>query len=124
MTRHQWLFVGDTTDVMFPPDDWTSEAIVDRINATLLSRKTSEGATEAAAAAPRAIFRAPLQGRSVSLRSPILGAGGVASLETLAPFFREVSLASYEASYNSIAIDADGIEELLSEDMFSHASIS
>ena len=30
--RHQWMFVTDTTDAAFPPEDYTPEAIMDRLS--------------------------------------------------------------------------------------------
>lgn len=30
--RHQWMFVTDTTDAVYPPEDFSPEAIMDRLN--------------------------------------------------------------------------------------------
>jgi hypothetical protein len=30
--RHQWMFVTDTTDAVYPPEDYNPEAIMDRLN--------------------------------------------------------------------------------------------
>ncbi len=32
MSSHQWMFVTDTTDAAYPPEDYSPEAIMDRLS--------------------------------------------------------------------------------------------
>ncbi|CAD6893213.1 unnamed protein product [Tilletia laevis] len=36
---HQWLFVTDTADVMYPPAEWVAESIMDRVAAVVNERR-------------------------------------------------------------------------------------
>ncbi|KAE8270920.1 hypothetical protein A4X09_0g1426 [Tilletia walkeri] len=36
---HQWLFVTDTADVLYPPDEWVAESIMDRVAAVVNERR-------------------------------------------------------------------------------------
>lgn len=41
--RHQWIFVTDTTDVLYPPDDWYPSALAERLASAISeSRSSSE----------------------------------------------------------------------------------
>ncbi|KAK0550035.1 hypothetical protein OC845_002839 [Tilletia horrida] len=36
---HQWLFVTDTVDIMYPPDEWVAESIMDRVASVINERR-------------------------------------------------------------------------------------
>jgi len=39
---HQWLFVTDTVDIMYPPDEWVAESIIDRIATVVNERRPTK----------------------------------------------------------------------------------
>ena len=41
MTSHQWMFVTDTTDAAYPPEDFLPESIMDRLSEILSEHKHS-----------------------------------------------------------------------------------
>ncbi|KDN44268.1 hypothetical protein K437DRAFT_257137 [Tilletiaria anomala UBC 951] len=114
---HQWLFVPDTTDVVYPPDDWVSEALVDRVTQALMeqrpaikSNKVKDGQTTASST--------EVATGTLPLRRPMLRSGPIESVDELATFFRYVSISAYEAVYATQGIDQRYIEHCLLEDMF------
>ncbi|KAK0564187.1 hypothetical protein OC844_001830 [Tilletia horrida] len=36
---HQWLFVTDTVDILYPPDEWVAESIMDRVASVINERR-------------------------------------------------------------------------------------
>ncbi|KAG0147859.1 hypothetical protein CROQUDRAFT_42250 [Cronartium quercuum f. sp. fusiforme G11] len=40
---HQWMFITDTVDAMYPPDPWFPHAIIDRLAGTLSERSSAPG---------------------------------------------------------------------------------
>lgn len=37
---HQWLFITDTVDIVYPPDDWAPESILDRLASAINERRS------------------------------------------------------------------------------------
>ncbi|MCO5589740.1 hypothetical protein L7F22_043708 [Adiantum nelumboides] len=37
---HQWLFITDTVDIVYPPDDWAPESILDRLATAINERRS------------------------------------------------------------------------------------
>lgn len=118
---HQWLFVPDTTDAVYPPDDWTSEALLDRVATAMQEkrintnsigavtlgqdggggRRTRNASEENIDQQDHQRDKAGKMKGKMSLRRPILAPRRVERIEELAEFFRNVSISSYEAVYNS-----------------------
>ncbi|KAN0061878.1 hypothetical protein ACQY0O_005872 [Thecaphora frezii] len=101
---HQWMFVTDTVDVVYAPDDWMAEAILDRLALVVSERKPSATLTPAADPAHPALDPFTFSGASTrprrARRSPMLvGRRDIKQIDQLLPFFQRVSLESYEAMY-------------------------
>ncbi|GAA6058598.1 hypothetical protein JCM10212_004009 [Sporobolomyces blumeae] len=125
---HEWMFVTDTVDAIYPPDSWLPQAIMDRLGEILSDPRN-------AAAAPTfpAIFSSPVPvpnssptpsaadstpGRAAA-RRPLLAARRISTMSELEPFFATVSLSAYEAIYNAGSrVDWVAVERLLERDLF------
>ncbi|KAH9996513.1 Dopey, N-terminal-domain-containing protein [Russula vinacea] len=100
---HQWIFITDTIDAVYRPDEIAPEAMLDQLS-------------EIAGGLP------PPQVRSNPrmLRRPMLTQlRQIDSIRDLVPFFSSVSVATYESIYSSGGnIDWDEVERGLLGDMF------
>ncbi|KIY52670.1 hypothetical protein FISHEDRAFT_69486 [Fistulina hepatica ATCC 64428] len=110
---HQWMFVTDTVDAIYRPDDAFPEAMMDQLAeiAGSLPATTDNGLAES-------ISTLTLTGRP--MRRPLLVAvRQIDSIRDLVPFFSSVSISSYESVYASRGdIDWEAVEQGLIEDMF------
>ncbi|KAF9654142.1 hypothetical protein BDM02DRAFT_3152598 [Thelephora ganbajun] len=106
---HQWVFVTDTVDAVYRPDNWLPGAMMDRL---------AEVATSAPAAETKPI--ATFVDTSHPARRPMLNAvRNIESIRDLAPFFSSVSITSYESIYASGGVvDWMAVERGLIDDMF------
>ncbi|GAA6010233.1 hypothetical protein JCM11491_005403 [Sporobolomyces phaffii] len=122
---HEWMFVTDTVDAIYPPDAWLPQAIMDRLGEIL-----SDPHHASTAPTLPAIF-SPLEPipsvsgtpditlEKVSARRPLLAARRLATISELEPFFATVSLSAYESIYNSgNRVDWVAVESLLERDLF------
>lgn len=39
LRSHQWLFITDTVDIIYPPDDWISDSLLDRLASAIGERQ-------------------------------------------------------------------------------------
>ncbi|KAJ8084790.1 hypothetical protein PM082_003567 [Marasmius tenuissimus] len=112
---HQWIFITDTVDAIYRPNEWIPEALMDQL-------------AEVAGSLPRTKANAgPSPGPNLStfgnqrpMRRPLLGSiRQIDSIRELMPFFSSVSMSTYESVYASYAnVDWDTVERGLLEDMF------
>jgi hypothetical protein len=112
---HQCIFITDTIDAVYRPDDWFPEAMMDQLS-------------EIAGSLPIAVpsNENHLDDRSISrhdrraMRRPILGGlRQIESMRDLVPFFSSVSLSSYESVYACGGnIDWEDVEKSIMDDMF------
>ncbi|GAA5936298.1 Dop1p [Sporobolomyces koalae] len=122
---HEWMFVTDTVDAIYPPDSWLPQAIMDRLG-EILSDPQHASATQS----PSAIFASSklnvpgsTPGEDAlarpSARRPLLAARRLTAISELEPFFSTVSLAAYESIYNAgNRVDWDAVETMLERDLF------
>ncbi|GAA5913260.1 Dop1p [Sporobolomyces salmoneus] len=122
---HEWMFVTDTVDAIYPPDAWLPQAIMDRLGEILSDPQ--HGSTSPTVPA---IFATPVSASSTatptdlsltrgSARRPLLAARRLTSISELEPFFATVSLTAYESIYNSgNKVDWKAVESLLERDLF------
>ncbi|KAF9270860.1 hypothetical protein L218DRAFT_952937 [Marasmius fiardii PR-910] len=112
---HQWMFITDTVDAIYRPNDWSPEALMDQLAevAGSLPRTTSSGG-----GSPGHVLSS--FGNQRPIRRPILNSiHQIDSIRELMPFFSSVSMSTYESVYASYAnIDWDAVEKGLMEDMF------
>ncbi|GAA6052531.1 hypothetical protein JCM3770_003812, partial [Rhodotorula araucariae] len=124
---HEWMFVTDTVDAMYPPENWLPQAIMDRLG-EILSGPRPPGITSMAPVGDTTTL-IDLEASTVSnegdavagpsARRPLLPARRIRSIRELEPFFATVSLAAYESIYKSgCRIDWDAVERSLERDVF------
>ncbi|GAA5992102.1 hypothetical protein JCM5350_006348 [Sporobolomyces pararoseus] len=122
---HEWMFVTDTVDAIYPPDAWLPQAIMDRLGEILSDplHTTTAPTLPAIFSSPEPVSSTPtstdISSTRVSARRPLLAARRLSSISELEPFFATVSLSAYESIYNSgNKIDWAAVESLLERDLF------
>ncbi|GAA5831398.1 hypothetical protein JCM3766R1_001734 [Sporobolomyces carnicolor] len=122
---HEWMFVTDTVDAIYPPDAWLPQAIMDRLGEILSDphHTTTAPTLPAIFSTPEAATGTPspneLSLGRVSARRPLLAARRLTTMSELEPFFATVSLTAYESIYNSgNRVDWKAVESLLERDLF------
>ncbi|BGP07694.1 Protein dopey-1 [Rhodotorula toruloides] len=125
---HEWMFVTDTVDAIYPPDSWVPQAIVDRLGEVIVLQPAN-GRSSATPAPKNSKIDDGCSGSvlsrssaTASLRRPLIQARQVRSLQELEPFFSTISLAAYEAVYHSAGggarVDWPAVEASLERDIF------
>ncbi|KAK0199079.1 Dopey, N-terminal-domain-containing protein [Armillaria mellea] len=115
---HQWIFITDTVDAIYRPNDWNPEAMFDQlaeIVGNLPSNPSSQNGSTILDTGAVSSF-----GSQRVMRRPLLnGIHQIDSIRDLVPFFSSVSISSYESVYASGGIvDWEAIEKGLMDDMF------
>ncbi|WAQ81113.1 hypothetical protein PtA15_1A451 [Puccinia triticina] len=145
---HQWMFITDTIDAMYPPDSWYPHAIIDRIAEGLresLANQLSDGRRDSPSPPPLSSPRfvrlmTPSLSRNSSFsvrppntprdfisphgsqndgRKPLLNR--IKKIENIRPlerFFSKISMMNYEACYAGGGVDWDSVELDLECDLF------
>jgi len=117
---HQWIFITDTVDAVYRPDDCYPEAMMDQLSEIVGNLPVPEDykASSSANGSIAPTFMPHADARS--MRRPMLTSlRQIDSIRDLAPFFSHVSISSYESMYASGGnIDWEVVERGLVEDMF------
>jgi len=110
---HQWIFITDTVDAVYRPDDWLPQAMMDQlaeIAGTLLAGDSNGNHVESTTT---------LQDQRAMRRPLLASLRQIESLRDLMPFFSNVSISSYESVYASGGnIDWQAVERSIMDDMF------
>lgn len=79
--RHQWIFITDTVDAVFPPDGWTPQAVLDRLGEVVNERKR-KASLVASATTPRPSTPSTPRKRTVTLpnHTPSPSTGSIATV--------------------------------------------
>ncbi|ORY25817.1 Dopey, N-terminal-domain-containing protein [Naematelia encephala] len=112
---HQWMFVTDTTDAAYPPEDCYPEAIMDRLSEILSEHQHST------AAHPTLLSDDAVNENEESdgIRRPRLGGiKALQSLYQLQPFFARASIDTFEGVYANHGVDWEAVEDGLSGEIF------
>ncbi|KAF8633541.1 hypothetical protein AX15_001344 [Amanita polypyramis BW_CC] len=110
---HQWIFITDTVDAVYRPDNWYPEAMMEQL-------------AELVGSLPVVDVSTVDQGNShhytdqQTLRRPLLNSiRQIESMRDLVHFFSNISISSYESMYASSGnIDWEAVESGIMEDMF------
>ncbi|KAJ7116821.1 Dopey, N-terminal-domain-containing protein [Mycena crocata] len=119
---HQWIFITDTVDAIYRPDECFPEAMMDQLAEIVSSLPVAESreppATNGLIASPAAHMSS--FGNQRAMRRPLLNSvRQIESIRDLVPFFSSVSISSYESVYASGGnIDWAAVEKGLMDDMF------
>ncbi|KAG8219398.1 Dopey, N-terminal-domain-containing protein [Butyriboletus roseoflavus] len=124
---HHWIFVTDTVDAVFRPDDWNPEAMFDQLAEIVGSlpipdpreRTRSKNGHVAFPSIPASVSLASTAATH-AMRRPMLNTlRQIDSVRDLRPFFSHVSISTYESVYASGGnVDWEAVEQGLLEDMF------
>ncbi|GAA5982369.1 hypothetical protein JCM11641_006959 [Rhodosporidiobolus odoratus] len=115
---HEWMFVTDTVDAIYPPDSWLPQAIMDRLGDILADPQSSAVAATPILTAETPPDEVPSPTLSEA-RRPLLTSRRISSMVELQRFFTTVSLSAYEAIYQAGAeVDWDAVERSLQDDLF------
>jgi len=108
---HQWMFLTDTVDAVYRPDDWVPESIMDQLAEIIgelpdaRGHKSDADGVEVQMAHHASVLNQSLASSALFLRQPLLtSVRSVESIKDLVPFFSHVSLISYESVYCSAAV--------------------
>ncbi|KAF8640453.1 hypothetical protein AX17_000117 [Amanita inopinata Kibby_2008] len=108
---HQWIFITDTVDAVYRPDNWFPEALMDQLAETVGNLPVADATHNV-----QHLTYADQQ----TLRRPFLNSlRQIESMRDLVPFFSNVSISSYESMYASNGnIDWEAVERGIVDDMF------
>lgn len=122
------MFVTDTIDAVYPPDDWTPHAIVDRLSIVMSDRLTSISAKDGNQLEDVAISIDPqihptrmdthLAHRRRPLLAQVRQKTKLKSLVALEPFFGRISLYSFESAYRLGSVDWHSVSSSIESDIF------
>jgi len=120
---HEWLYITNTVDAVYRPDDWTPSALVEEVADTMDTESVDENKTLTTPASEQTSNGLI----SPFLRSPNLDGADLKAMArddfiktTLQPFFAQLSMYAYENTYgmgvaNIEACRRDLLEDLLDE---------
>lgn len=107
---HQWIFVTDTTDAAYPPEDYSPEALMDRL---------AEVLAELGPVSPTTPTVPCDQNHLTGLRRPHLkGLKTLTSLQQLSTFFSRASIDTFEGVYADTGVDWEAVEDGLNGEIF------
>jgi hypothetical protein len=135
LRRHQWIFITDTVDAIYRPDDWFPEAMMDQlaeiagalpvgvrqtltfVRLTLTRSSSSQDPSRTGMITPNDLTNFSTE---QPLRRPLLNSlRQIDSIRDLIPFFSNVSISSYESVYASGGnVDWEAVEQGIMDDMF------
>ncbi|KAG5652198.1 hypothetical protein H0H81_005933 [Sphagnurus paluster] len=112
---HQWIFITDTVDAIYRPDNWFPEAMMDQLAEIVGALPAGEGSNGATTPNLLTTFA-----DERPLRRPMLNSlRQIESIRDLIPFFSNVSITSYESVYGSGGnVDWEAVERGIMDDMF------
>ncbi|KAL1409508.1 hypothetical protein Q8F55_003491 [Vanrija albida] len=108
---HQWIFVTDTTDAAYPPEDYSPEALMDRLADVLADLGPVMSPTTPTIPCD--------QNHLTGLRRPHLkGLKTLTSLQQLSTFFSRASIDTFEGVYADTGVDWEAVEDGLNGEIF------
>lgn len=112
---HEWMFVTDTVDSIYPPDIWSPQAIMDRLGEIL-----SDARSDISIPKSNILSTASTKTGMKGLRKPKLTLRKIDKISDLQVFFSSISLSSFESVYDSGSgkVDWKEVEKVLLEDIF------
>lgn len=130
---HEWLYITDTIDAVYRPDDWTPDALVDEVAESLGAEESSLSSSQytSTPVAQQTTSGGPT--RSQFLNSSLNGGVDGADVKAMArdefvrgvlrPFFSQLSMYAYEATYGMGGPDVEGCRQALVQDLLDEGTI-
>jgi hypothetical protein len=117
---HEWLFVTDTLDAIYPPDYWRSSALIDEVAQSANQAET-----------PMTAHPGHLSEPSNELRRPWLCSDATRGVDQgdvldklLRPFFGQLSIHAFESTYRLGHVDREACVDDLIGDLFNDETIA
>jgi hypothetical protein len=117
---HEWLFVTDTLDAIYPPDNWRSSALIDELAVSANQPET-----------PMTAHPGHLSEPSTELRRPWLCSDTTRGIDQgdvldrlLRPFFGQLSILAFESTYGLGVVDREACVDDLIADLFNDETIA
>lgn len=111
---HEWLFVTDTLDAIYPPENWRSSALIDEV---------AQGTNQPEA--PMTAHPGHLSEPSRELKRPWLCSDATRGVhqsdvlgKLLRPFFGQLSIHAFESTYSLNVVDREACLDDLVADLF------
>ena len=118
---HEWLFVTDTLDAIYPPDDWHSSALIDEVAESANQSQTPMTPHPGHLSEPF----------SNDLRRPWLCSDATRGVDQgdvlvslLLPFFGQLSIHAFESTYSLGVVDREACVDDLIADLFNDETIA
>lgn len=126
VNSHQWMFITDTVDAVYPPENWTPQAIMDRLGEIVGGRQdllTKRASLTPKQPQPGTNGFDAIPGTTAAARPsrPLLSnlrQSRITTLASLEPFFSRASLSNYEAVYALGGVDLQAVEASVEMDLF------
>jgi len=118
LQTYQWMFITDTVDAIYPPEDWSTRSLLDKLGEVIRNILSEREKQIDAMTMDNSV---DLKIVTSGLRRPLLSrVSSTPDIFLLSTFLTHVSLASYESLYNSRGqVDWAEVEESLLSDIFS-----
>ncbi|KAJ3572176.1 hypothetical protein NP233_g3254 [Leucocoprinus birnbaumii] len=112
---YQWIFITDTVDAIYRPDNWSPEAMMDQLADVTGNLPIGNSGDSS----PVPNETTTYEEQRVLRRPQLNGLKQIESIRDLIPFFSNVSISSYESMYASGgSIDWEAVEKGIMDDMF------
>jgi len=116
---HQWIFVTDTIDAVYRPDEIPPEAMLDQLSEIAGGLPPPQESAQNSLNAAFGVLSTPGSNPRMLRRPMLTHLRQIDSIRDLVSFFSIVSVATYESIYSSGGnIDWDEVERGLLSDMF------
>lgn len=116
---HQWIFVTDTIDAVYRPDEIAPEAMLDQLSEIAGGLPAPQESAQISSNAAFSALSTPGSNPRMLRRPMLTHLRQIDSIRDLVPFFSSVSVATYESIYSSGGnVDWDEVERGLLSDMF------
>lgn len=128
----EWLFVTDTVDAIYRPEDWEPTALIDEVAQTMMESvgRRPKSANEPLLSATANVLTLPDEDNSDGSRKPWLSGEqtrGIAETEIrdglLRPFLGQLSIHVYERTYSLSEPDVNACRDDLLADLFDERTI-
>jgi len=124
---HEWLFITDTIEAVYRPGHWDPVALVDDIAEEL-------GSAEPTSAYPGTELTPMMSStrRGARMKMPLLTVTGKEVVEAskpeivqrlLRPWFAQLSIQAFEATYGMLEVDWEACEDALLRDVFDDSTL-
>jgi len=116
---HQWVFITDTIDAVYRPDEIAPAAMLDQLSEIAGGLPPPQESAQNSAVAAFSALPTPGSNPRMLRRPMLTHLRQIDSIRDLVPFFSSVSVATYESIYSSGGnIDWEEVERGLLIDMF------